>query len=98
MCAKGLERKLNRMKEEEVQVSMVVAFQSYGRHMDMVMEFKYIGHILTASDEIWPEVVSDIHKARIRWEHFSRILGRVGAYPWTSGTFYKEVFQATLLF
>ena len=29
---------------------------------------------------------------------FNKILGREGAYPWTSSTFYKAVVQATLLF
>ena len=77
---------------------MVVAFRAYGRPMEMVMEFKHIGRIITASDESWPGVVADLRKARVRWEHFSRILGRAGAYPWTSGTFYKAFFQAALLF
>ena len=50
MCAKGVERKLKRLMEEEAQTSTTVDLQAYRRPMETVMAFKYIGRVLTASD------------------------------------------------
>ena len=62
------------------------------------MAFKYLGRILTTSDNNWPAVVANLRKARRDWTRLFRILRQEGAYPWTSGTFYKVMVQATLLF
>ena len=43
-------------------------------------------------------VAVNLIKAWRLWECISRILGRGGAYPRTSGTFYKVVVQAILIF
>ena len=75
-----------------------MAFQAYRRPLETVTAFKYLGRVLTAYDYDWPEVVDNIRKAWSRWAHFSIISGREGADPWTSGIFYKAVFQANLLF
>ena len=64
----------------------------------MVMEFKYLGRVLTKSGDDWLEVVGNIQKARSICSRFSRILGLEGTYPRTSDSFYKMVVQATLLF
>ena len=61
--------------------------------MVAVSEFKYIGRVLKASDDDWPAVVGKFGKARNRWERMSRMLGREGANPRTSGYFYKAVVQ-----
>ena len=36
--------------------------------------------------------------SRWKWVRLFRILGWEGADPWTTGTLYKTVFQATILF
>ena len=77
---------------------MVVAFEAYGRPLDMVTAFKYCGRILTASYDYWQEVVTNFQKAWKRWAWLSRIIGREGADPQTYTTFYKAVVQANLLF
>ena len=64
----------------------------------MVVSFKYFGRVLTASDENWPAAVSNLRKVQKRWVQLSKILGREGDDPWTSGNFYEAVLQATLLF
>ena len=77
---------------------MAVEFESYGRPLEMVVAFNYLGMIRTASDNNWMVVVENLQKSQKCWARLSQILWREGTYPWTSGTFYKDVVQATLLF
>ena len=98
MCVKVLERKLQHLREEEAQAIMDVAFRAYMRPLETVKAFKYFGRVLIASYYDWLAVFDILRKAWSRWEYRSRILGKEGADPKTSRTFYKAVVQATLLF
>ena len=98
MCGRGAERKMKWLLEEEAQMIKVVAFQEYRRPLETMSEYKYLGRVLTASDDYWSAVVANLSKAWRRWEQLSGILERGGTDPWTSGTFYKSVVQATLMF
>ena len=40
------------------------AFQAYGRRIDSVKEFRYLGRVLTATDDDWPAVARNLHRAR----------------------------------
>ena len=83
MCARGEERIPKRRKEEEARRSTAVEFQAYGIPLEAVLEFKYLGRVLTDSDEKCPFVVVNLRKARRRWARMSRILRREGADPRT---------------
>ena len=63
-----------------------------------VTSFKYLWWVLTAYDDEWPMVVSNLQKDMSRWARLFRILGWYRSDPWISGTFYKGLVQATLLF
>ena len=65
--------------------------------MGAVSEFKYLGRLITDSENDWLAVIENLRKAWRRWSWMLRILGRYVSDPWTSGNFYKEVVQATLL-
>ena len=54
------------------------AFHAYGKPMEAVSEFCYLGHLLTATDDDWPAVASNIRKARVSWGRLARVLGREG--------------------
>ena len=86
------------MWEEEAQLSTVVVFEAYDGPLEMVIEFKYLGRILTELEDDWPAVVKNLLKVRKRWEQLSQILGWEGEESRTYGTFYKVVVQANLLF
>ena len=58
-----------------------VFFQAYRRPLDAVLEFKYLGRVLTAPDDYCPEVVENLRKARRRWAWMLRILGQEGVDP-----------------
>ena len=79
-------------------MSTAVAFQAYWRPLETMWEFKSLGRMLTALDDDWPAVAVNMSNSWRRWEWISRILVREGADPRASGTFYKAMVQATLLF
>ena len=97
-CAKGAEWKRRRMAAEEMRESAARDFQACGMPLDTVTSFKYLGHILTASDGNWPAVVGNLRKARKSWDRLSRIPGREGYSPRVSGMFFKAVVQTVLIF
>ena len=76
--SKGAERKRRRMAETETRENLGRAFKAYGEPMDAVLEFKYLGRILTATDNDWPVVAGNIKKARQSWGQLDRVLGRKG--------------------
>ena len=64
------------MAETETQENAEQAFHAYGKPMEAVSEFRYLGRLLTATDDDWPEVAGNIQKARVIWGRLARVLGR----------------------
>ena len=64
----------------------------------MGTDFKYLGRILTASDNYWPAVVANMWKSQKQWTRLSWIIGWERSDPRTCRTFYKVFFQVTLIF
>ena len=86
-CAKRMERNIRCMAEEEMRESAERAFQAYGRPLETVTYFKYLGWVLAAADDDWPAVVGNLWKARKSWARLMSIMGRKGAIPGVSGMF-----------
>ena len=97
-CAKGADRKRRRLAETGTRKNSERDFKAYGEPMEAVSEFGYLGRLLTATDDDWPAVAGNIKKARRSWGRLARVLGREGADPNVSRTFYIDVTQAVLLF
>ena len=74
------------------------AFEAYGAPIKSVSEFKYLGIILTATDNNWPAVFRNLGKLRISSGSLVRVLGRDSADPKVSRALYIAVTQAVLLF
>ena len=74
------------------------AFHAYGKQTKAVMEFRYLGRLLTATDDDWPAVAGNIQKVRVSWGRLARVLGREGADPKVSRSFYTAVTHQVLLF
>ena len=74
--ARGAERKIRRIEEEELLEISERAFQAYGCPLDNVTAFKYLGRVMTAGDYDWPVLVCNLQKARKSWGRMSRILSR----------------------
>ena len=73
------------------------AFEAYGKRLDTVSTFKYLGRAMTEGYDDWPELAGNLVKARKRWGRLLRILSREGAEKRVSGNFFKAVVQAVLL-
>ena len=74
------------MAEEERKVT-VRDFRVYGRPLEMATSFKYLGRVISATGDEWPEVVRNLAWAKTVWRRMSRILRREGATPQVSGFF-----------
>ena len=97
-CKKGAEQKRRRLTETGTQENAERAFYAYGKPMEAVLEFRYLGRLLTATDDDWPAVAGNIRKAWVRWGRLTRVMGREGADPKVSRIFYTAVTQQVLLF
>ena len=75
---KGEERKLGRLVAEEAGAVASRAFSAYGRPLEMVSSFKYLGRVLLAADDDWLAVIRNITKSRAIWQRMLRILSREG--------------------
>ena len=97
-CRTGAERKIRRLAAAEGEEATERVFNAYGKRMESVKEFRYLGRILTSTDDDWPAVARNLQKARATWGRLARILGRVGADPKVSRNFYIAVTQQVFLF
>ena len=75
-----------------------VAFRIYGKEIERVREFTYLGRILTENDDDTKAIESQILKARTTWGSIVNILKQEGANPKTMAVFYRTVVQAVLLY
>ena len=71
---------------------------AYVQPLDMVSSFRYLGRILTTTDDYWPKVIGNIQKSQRIWARLLRILGLEGADVWTLGSLYLANVQAVLIF
>ena len=94
---KGAERKRRQMAEAELRDSTERAFEAYGKPLETVSKFKYLGRVMTARDDNWTAVAGNLVKARKSWGRLSRILIWEGAYKRVWSNFFKAVVQAVLL-
>ena len=76
MCRSGAERKRHRMAETELRESTEMAFEAYGKQLEAVPSFKYLGRIMKARDDDWPAVAGNLVKARKSWGRLTRIMSR----------------------
>ena len=74
------------------------AFEAYGKPLEMVSMFKYLGWVMTTGDDNWTAVVGNLVKARKSWGRLLRILRREGADKRVLVNFFKAVVQAVFLF
>ena len=52
------------METKEVRVGEDMAFKAYGKSLTMESYLKYLGGVISVSDNNWPTVKSNIWKAR----------------------------------
>ena len=82
-----MERKRRRLAEKDTRENSEWSFKAYRVPIKSVSEFKYLGRILTSTDDDWPAVVGKLGKAKRSWGRLSGVLGREGADPKVSRAF-----------
>ena len=91
MCRSGAERKSRQLAETEIRESTEMAFEAYGKQLQTVARFKYMGRTLTAGDDDWTAVAGNLGKARKSWGRLHRILSSEGVDKRVSGKVFKSV-------
>ena len=97
VCKKVAKRKRRQMEEAELRDSTESAFEDYGKLLETVSTFKYMGRVMTAGDDNWTAVAGNLVKAQKIWGRLLQILSREGVEKRVSGNFSKAVVQAVLL-
>ena len=64
----------------------------------MLTSFKYLGRVISVTDNNWPALVSNLARAKNFWSRMLHILIREGAAPRVSGFFFMAVIHGVLLF
>ena len=59
-CARGAERKRRRLAELEIRERSEQAFEAYGKPIQNVLTFRYLGRVLTVGDDDCLAVVGNI--------------------------------------
>ena len=77
---------------------VVDRLQEVRKNLEMVTYFQDIRQNLSVTDYGFPEVISNIQKARRIWDCLSRILVWESVDSWKLGRFYLIIAQAILLF
>ena len=85
-------------EEEYEGLVMTMAIAAYVRPLTAVASFKYLGRILSASNDEWTAVIQNLQRALQKLTRISWVLGRVGVDACTAGILYTVVFQVLLLY
>ena len=65
-----------RLSVEEEREVTDRACSAYGRLLEMVTYFRYLGQVISAADDDWPAVVKNLFWARAVWKRMMIILIR----------------------
>ena len=96
-CTKGSEQKRRRLMAEDLREITARTFQAYVISPKLVTSLKYLGNIMTASDDDWPELLRNLNNSRKSLDPLSTILRKEGENPRVLGKFFKAVVQAVII-
>ena len=65
-------------------------FQAYGKPLENMTAFRYIGQVMTSGDYDWPAVVGNLQRVRNSWGRLSQILSREGVDTKVLGHFSRR--------
>ena len=64
------------MAEEEERSITSRTFNTYGRPLEMVNSFRYLGRVISGSYDDWPAVFRNLEKARSVWRRMKGVISR----------------------
>jgi hypothetical protein len=81
-----------------VHLALSQTFTAYGKELERVEVFKYLGRLLAYDDNDTQTVRNNLKKARGVWARQSRMIRAENVSPRVCGIFYKAIVQSILLF
>ena len=75
-----------------------MAITAYGVPLTLVTSFKYLRIVLSAADNNWPAVISNLWRERHNWLRLTRVLSREGADDRTSVQIYLAMVQLVMMY
>jgi hypothetical protein len=97
-CKKARARRNNEQMQDKQAQAEDVKFVVYGKELERVRNFKYLGRVFTDNDDDTKSIEDNIKKARQRWNCIANIMKREGANAKTMAKIYLAVVQAVLLY
>ena len=94
----GEEMKRSCLEEEEERVGDEAAITAYWTLLAPITSFNYLGRILSAANDDWPEVVRNLWREWQKWAWLTRVLIREDTYDRTLGQIYLEVVLSVILY
>ena len=80
-CKTGAERKQRRLVAAEMEITSEKEFHAYENKMRAVTEFRYLGRVMTNTNDDWPAVAGNIRKAQGDLGEAGEDLGTGGGGP-----------------
>jgi hypothetical protein len=97
-CRKARGRRTHEEMQDKQADAEKVRFTVYGKELERVGEFKYLGRVLSDNDDDTVSIDGNLKKARQRWNCIANILKREGANAKIMAKIYMVVVQAVLLY
>jgi hypothetical protein len=98
LCRDGVARRVQHAAAEREHLSLSQMFTTYGKELERVEVFKYLGHLLAYDNNDAQAVRGNLKKVRAVWSRLSRTIRSENASPRACGIFYKATVQSILLF
>jgi hypothetical protein len=98
LCKDGVARKAQHAAAERAHLALRQMFTAYGKELERVEVFKYLGRLLAYDNNDTQAVKNNLKKVRIVWARLSHTIRAENASPHVCGVFYKATVQSILLF
>ena len=98
LCKDRVVRKVQHAAAKRVHLALQNMFTPYGKGVERVEVFKYLGHLLAYNNNNSQAVCGNLKKAQGIWMRISATLRTENASPCVRGVFYKATVQSILLF
>jgi hypothetical protein len=98
LCKDGVARKAQHAAAERKHLALRQTFTVFGKELERVEVFKYLGRLLAYHDNDTQAVRGNLKKACSIWARLSRTIRAENASLRVCGVFYKTTLQSILLF
>jgi hypothetical protein len=98
LCRDLCARKRQHAAARDSQLALEMQFTAYGKELEQVSVFKYLGRLLACNDNDTQAMRGNLAEAQKFWARISRVLRAENAEPQVCKVFYKATVMSVLLF